>query len=121
MDRIEVCDHHGQRLLVTVLAAAELSHGIRTLRVTSKMKPAQSLDPDDLAATERDHGRGERIGIAAQNAGSVEECQSRPAGWACDTLSMETAVSRIVVFALALAGRVGTRPSLSVRGRTGAR
>ena len=77
--RVEVGDHHGERLVVAGLAPAQLGHGGRVGGVDGEVVAADALDGHDRAAAQRVDGSVER-GVAAARTSARRSCAKASCG-----------------------------------------
>ncbi len=100
-DRREVREHHRERLLLALLAAAQFGDGLFIARVAHQVEAAQALDRDDAAAADPLHGFRERVRHRQRLPAVVPQRQPRSARRARVRLRVEATVGRRVVFRLA--------------------
>ncbi len=114
--RLQVGDHQGQGLLVTVLPLAQAPDCPGVAGVHQEVEPAQALDRHHLAPVHRGGGLGDGLCAGGEaHATGVPELAGRAAGRAGVGLGMEAAVGGIVVLTAAVgahgeAGHGGRRP-----------
>ena len=102
--------HHGERLLLAVLARAQPRDGGLVGRVAGEVVAAEALDRERSAPS---RSSADRL--------LERQREPRPAGRARDRLGVEAAVGRILVLARGSRGTAGSRPSSCSAGRTARR